>query len=312
MKTKKSRRDFLKLSAVGGLGAIAMTQLGCKNTTSTATATAVAATTPVADPKSFNLALQLYTIRDAMEKDVVLALTQVAKAGYSKIELANYADGKFYGYTPSEFKKIAADLGLNPFSSHTQVEAKGITLDNAKKMTEDHAALGVQYCIQPWVVEEARNVASFQKMVEDLNKVGQIMKANGIQFGYHNHNFEFATLEGKVPYFDILMSGFDNDLVTMEIDLFWTIKAGHNPVDIFNKYPGRFQIFHLKDAYTKEAPFFVPKSVDMAPVGAGITDFKTILATRDIAGMKHMVVEQDCSFTDIRTSIDNLASKILI
>ena len=310
MKTNKSRRDFLKISAAGGLGAIALTQLGCKSTTTPVAATAAAV--PAVDPKSFNLALQLYTIRDAMEKDVILALTQVAKAGYTKIELANYADGKFYGFTPAEFKKIAADLGLNPFSSHTQVEAQGITLANANKMAADHAALGVQYCIQPWVVEEARNIASYQKMVEDLNKVGKIMKDNGIQFGYHNHNFEFNTLDGKVPYFDILMAGFDKDLVTMEIDLFWTIKAGHNPVDIFNKYPGRFQIFHLKDAYTQEAPFFVPKSVDMAPVGAGITDFKPILAAKDIAGMKHMVVEQDCSFTDIKTSISNLSSKILI
>jgi len=311
MKTQKSRRDFLKISAVGGLGAIALTQLGCKNTAAPVTSAASAAAVPVADPKSFNLALQLYTIRDAMEKDVVLALTQVAKAGYTKIELASYASGKFYGFAPAEFKKICADLGLNPFSSHTQVEAKGITLDNANQMADDHAALGVQYCIQPWVVEEARNISSFQKMVEDLNKVGKIMKDKGIQFGYHNHNFEFATIDGKVPYFDILMAGFDKDLITMEIDLFWTIKAGHNPVDIFNKYPGRFQIFHLKDAYTKEAPFFIPKSVDMAPVGAGITDFKAILAAKDVAGMKHMVVEQDCSFTDIRTSISNLASKIL-
>jgi sugar phosphate isomerase/epimerase len=307
MKTN-SRRNFLKISAAGGLGALAITQLGCKNTAEPVPV----ATVPAVDPKSFDLALQLYTIRDAMEKDVVLALTQVAKAGYSKIELANYADGKFYGFTPAEFKKICADLGLNPFSSHTQVEAQGITLDNAKKMAEDHAALGVQYCVQPWVVEEARNIASYEKMVADLNKVGQIMKDNGIQFGYHNHNFEFATIDGKVPYFDIILPGMDKDLITMEFDLFWTIKAGHNPVDIFNKYPGRFQIFHMKDAYTSEAPFFEPKSVDMAPVGAGITDFKPILAAKEIAGMKHLVVEQDCSFTDIRTSMTNLTTKILI
>jgi len=309
MKTN-SRRNFLKISAVGGLGAIAMTHLGCKDTA--APVTAEAATVPAVDPKSFDLALQLYTIRDAMEKDVVLALTQVAKAGYTKIELASYANGKFYGFTPAEFKKICADLGLNPFSSHTQVEAQGITLDNAKKMAEDHAALGVQYCVQPWVVEEARNIASYEKMVADLNKVGQIMKDTGIQFGYHNHNFEFATIDGKVPYFDIILAGMDKDLITMEFDLFWTIKAGHNPVDIFNKYPGRFQIFHVKDAYTSEAPFFEPKSVDMAPVGAGITDFKPILAAKEIAGMKHLVVEQDCSFSDIRTSMTNLTTKILI
>lgn len=309
MKTIKSRRDFLKISAVGGLGAITMSQLGCKNS---AVPAAAVTTTPAVDPKTFNLALQLYTIRDAMEKDVTLALTQVAKAGYTKIELANYANGKFYGYTPAEFKKIAADLGLDPFSSHTQVEAQGITLDNAKKMAEDHAILGVKYCVQPWVVEEARKtIANYQKMVGDWNQVGKIMKDQGIQFGYHNHNFEFDTIEGKVPYFDVYMKEMDKDLITMEIDLFWTIKAGHNPVDIFNKYPGRFQIFHVKDAYTSEAPFFIPKSVDMAPVGAGITDFKAIFAAGNIAGLKHLVVEQDCSFTDIRTSIGNLASKIL-
>lgn len=308
MKTN-SRRDFLKISAAGGLGAIALTQFGCKNSTEPEAA-AVAA--PVADPKSFDLALQLYTIRDAMEKDVILALTQVAKAGYTKIELASYANGKFYGFAPAEFKKITADLGLNPFSSHTQVEAQGITLDNANQMADDHAALGVVYCVQPWVVEEARNVATYMKMVEDLNKVGKIMKERGIQFGYHNHNFEFNTLEGKVPYFDILMAGFDKELVTMELDIFWTIKAGHNPVDLFNKYPGRFQILHMKDAYTSEAPFFEPKSVDMAPVGAGITNFAPILAAREIAGTKHLVVEQDCSFSDIRTSISNLTTKILI
>src|SRR5664279_3187339 len=143
-----------------------MTQLGCKNSTGPATSSAAAAEVPMADPKSFNLALQLYTVRDAMEKDAVLALTQVAKAGYTKIELANYAGGKFYGFSPTEFKKVTADLGLNPFSSHTQVEAQGITLDNAKKMAEDHAILGVKYCVQPWVVEEARkSIASYLSLI---------------------------------------------------------------------------------------------------------------------------------------------------
>jgi sugar phosphate isomerase/epimerase len=97
----------------------------------------------------------------------------------------------------------------------------------------------------------------------------------------------------------------------MELDLFWTVKAGHNPVDLFNKYPGRFQILHMKDAYTKEEPFFVPKSVDMAPVGEGFIDFKSILAAKETAGFKHLVVEQDCTFSDIRTSMKNLSTKIL-
>jgi sugar phosphate isomerase/epimerase len=308
MKTTKSRRDFLKISAAGGLGALAMTQLGCN----TATAPAPEAATPVVDPKSFNLGLQLYTIRDGMEKDPVLALTEVSKIGYKFIELANYADGKFYGFTPGEFKKIANDLGLDILSSHTQVEAQGITLENAKQMADDHAALGVKYCVQPWINDVDRNIASYHKMIADWNKVGEIMKGVGIKFGYHNHNFEFNNLNGIVPFYDIFLKEMDKDLITIEIDLFWLTKAGQNPVDLFNKYPGRFELFHLKDGYTKEAPFFEPKSVDMAPVGTGLVNFKEVLAAKDVAGMKYMIVEQDCSFTDIKTSITNLTTKILV
>ncbi|MBK8882364.1 MAG: sugar phosphate isomerase/epimerase [Bacteroidales bacterium] len=210
MKTKQSRRDFLRISSVGAMGAIAVSHMGFKAETIPASAAAAAK-----DPKSFGLALQLYTIRDAMATDVPGSLKKVANMGYKYLELAKYADGKFYGYEPAEFKKIVSDLGMEILSSHTQVEAQGITLENAKKMTEDHAKLGVKYCVQPWVVEEARKtVASFQKMAADWNKVGEIMKTSGIQFGYHNHNFEFGTVEGKIPYYDIFMAELDKNLVT--------------------------------------------------------------------------------------------------
>jgi sugar phosphate isomerase/epimerase len=309
MKTPHSRRDFLRLSAAGTLGAFALSQYACKKAVVPAPVEAEAAV----DPKSFGIGLQLYTIRDAMATDPVGALKNVSKIGYKYLELASYADGKFYGYDPIEFKKIVDDLGMEILSSHTQVEAQGITLDNARKMAEDHAKLQVKYCVQPWVVEEARKtIASYQKMVADWNKVGSIMKEHNILFGYHNHNFEFDTVEGKIPYYDVLMTELDKDLVTMEIDLFWTIKAGHNPVEIFNKYPGRFQLFHMKDIFTQEEPFFNPKSVDFAPVGEGTTNFKEILAAKDIAGMKYMFVEQDSSFEGIKMSITNLTTKILV
>jgi len=309
MKTTHSRRNFLRVSAAGAVGALVMSQYACKKAAEPAPAAAAA----VVDPKSFGIGVQLYTIRDAMATDPVASLKRVSDIGYKYVELANYADGKFYGFTPEEFKKVASDAGVEIISSHTQVEAQGITLDNAKKMAEDHAKLGVKYCVQPWVVEEARTtIASYQKMVADWNKVGEIMKNNGIMFGYHNHNFEFDTVEGKIPYFDVLLAELDKELVTMEIDLFWTIKAGHNPVDIFNKYPGWFQLFHVKDVYTNEAPYFIPKSIDMAPVGSGTTNFKEIFAAKDVAGMKYMFVEQDSSFEGIKTSITNLTTKILV
>jgi sugar phosphate isomerase/epimerase len=316
MKTSHSRRDFLRVSATGAMGALALSQFGCK-TPVPAPAPAPAAA-PV-DLKSFGVGLQLYTIRDAMELDVPGSLKKVSDMGYKNLELAKYADGKFYGYAPEEFKKMVNDLGMDIISSHTQVEAKGITLDNAKKMAEDHAKLSVKYCVQPWVVEEARKtLSSFSKMVAEWNKVGKIMKEYGIQFAYHNHNFEFATLQGKVPYFDVFMAEMDKDLITMEIDLFWVTKAGQKPVEIFKKYPGRFQLFHMKDMYTEEAPYFTTTGVtDFAPVGAGIINFKEILAAKDVAGMKYLFVEQDSTkdgkpFDAIQTSITNLTTKILV
>ncbi|HEX2393853.1 MAG TPA: sugar phosphate isomerase/epimerase, partial [Bacteroidales bacterium] len=242
MKNKSSRRDFLRISATGALGAFFLAQYACKNTGSPAPATE---NKPV-DPKSFGLALQLYTIRDAMQTDVPGSLKQVSDIGFKYLELAGYGDRKFYGMEPADFKKLVNDLGMEILSSHTNVEAEGITLDNAKIMAEDHAKLGVKYCIQPWVVPEARTVNSYKKMVQDWNTVGKIMKDNGIQFGYHNHNFEFANLNGTVPFFDIIMADLDKDII-IELDLFWTNKAGHNPIDLFNRYPGRFHLWHMKD-----------------------------------------------------------------
>ncbi len=314
MKKLQSRRDFLRLSAAGAIGAFAVSQYSCRNAVKP-----VAKAASEVDRKSFGIGLQLYTIRDAMATDVPGSLKKVSDAGYKYVELAGYADGKFYGYAPAEFLKMVNDLGMEILSSHTQVEAAGVTLDNAKKMAEDHSKLGVKYCIQPWVVEEARKtISSYKKMVADWNTVGRIMKDFGIQFGYHNHNFEFDTVEGKIPYFDVMLAELDKDLVTMEIDFFWASKAGQDPVAIFNKYPGRFQLFHMKDMFTKEAPYYTTVGEDdFAPVGAGVIDFKAILAAKDIAGMKYMIVEQDKSrenkpFDDIVTSINNLTTKILV
>ncbi len=303
MKAFQKRRDFLRMSAIGTLGMISLSPLACRN---------VAAV----DRKSYGVGLQLYSIRDAMDADVKGSLQKLSALGYRNLELASYSDGKFYGYSPAEFKKMVNDLGMDVLSSHTQVEAAGITLDNAQKMADDHAELGVKYCVQPWVNEEDRNIESYKKMVADWNQVGRIMKGVGIQFGYHNHNFEFKNLNGVVPYYDIFMPEMDKELVTMEIDFFWASKAGQDPVEMFRKYPGRFQLFHMKDMNTNEAPFFEVIKDDIAAVGEGVIDFKKILEFSEIAGMKYIFVEDDNQgngkpFEALEISINNLTSHIL-
>lgn len=303
MKISQNRRGFLKTSAAGALGIVALGPLGCT------TAGAV-------DKKSIGVGLQLYSIRDAMDEDVPGSLKKVSDLGYKYLEMAGYSDGKFYGYAPEEFGKMVGDLGMEVLSSHTMVEAAGVTLDNAKIMADAHAELNAKYCVQPWVEEPDRNIESYKKMIGDWNEVGRIMKGVGIQFGYHNHNFEFLNTDGIVPYYDLFMPEMDADLITMEIDLYWVTKAGQDPVEMFNKYPGRFQLFHLKDMYTETAPYFDVIKDDISPVGAGKIDFNRIMAAKEVAGMKYFFVEDDNQgngkpFEGIETSINNITANIL-
>lgn len=303
MKNLKNRRDFLKIAGAGTVGAMAFGSM--------------AMSAAAANKKSVDVGVQLYSIRDAMTADLVGSLTKVAEMGYKNVELAGYAGGKFYGLSAKEFGKIVNGLGLNIISSHTMVEAAGITMDNAKIMAEAHAKVGVKYCVQPWVVEQDRNIESYKKMIGDWNEVGKVMKDTGIQFGYHNHNFEFANIDGVVPYFDIFIPEMDADLITMELDLYWATKAGQDPVAMFKKYPGRFQLLHFKDMAKKTEPYYEVVKDDITSVGAGLIDFKRIYGARKTAGMKYLFVEDDNQgngkpFKGIKTSIDNLVTKILV
>jgi len=299
----QNRREFLKISAAGSAGLILLGTLDSK--------------AGVADDrKKFGVGLQLYTIRDAMSADLLGSLKKLSDMGYKTLELAGYADGKFYGYSAAEFKKIVSDLGMVVISSHSAVESKGITMDTAKLMADAHAALGVKYCVQPWVNDEDRTIEKYKKMIGDWNKVGKIMKGVGIQFGYHNHNFEFAKINGVVPYYDIFMPEMDKDLITMELDLFWASKAGQDPIEMFKKYPGRFQLLHFKDMKTKQAPFYDVIKDDVCSVGEGVIDFKKILTAKETAGMKYLFVEDDNQgngkpFEGVETSLRNITTKIL-
>ncbi len=299
----QNRRKFLQISSAASVSMMLFGSLG-----------SIAGISD--DRKKYGVGIQLYTVRDAMSADMMGTLKKISDLGYKNLELASYANGKFYGHTPKEFKKIANDLGMEAISSHAAVESAGITIETAKIMAEAHAELGVKYCIQPWVNDVDRTIEKYKQMIGDWNKVGQIMKGVGIQFGYHNHNFEFANVNGVVPYFDVFLPEMDADLITMELDLFWASKAGQDPIAMFNKYPGRFQLLHFKDMKTKQAPFFTVEKDDITSVGSGVIDFKKIWAAKDVAGVKYGFVEDDNQgngkpFEAIGTSIENLTTKIL-
>ncbi len=247
--------------------------------------------------KPKKIGLQLYTLRDAMKDDFMGTLSKVAVMGYTWIELAGYKQGTFYEKKPSEIKKIISDFGMELISSHAMIE-----LSEAKQAIDAHAEAGIKYMVIPYLKEEERKtIDDYRKLSNNLNTIGDIAKQNGLKLAYHNHAFELEKIEEQIPY-DIMLMNTDNNLVCYEMDLYWVIKSGSNPVDLFQKYPDRFELFHVKD---------MDNSADrnFTEVGNGTIDFKPIFENKKLAGMKYFFVEQDkclnhASIESIKISID--------
>jgi sugar phosphate isomerase/epimerase len=156
----------------------------------------------------------------------------------------------------------------------------------------------MDYIICPWIPENLRKSPDIWKQASDkFNKCGEQTKKAGMQFGYHNHWFEFLPTNGKLPY-DELLKDCNPDLVKMEMDLCWAVAAGADPVKYFEKYPGRFPLVHVKDLKTKPkissgGPQNNGDTVDLTEVGSGNIDWKRIFAHAQQAGIKHYIVEHD-------------------
>lgn len=245
--------------------------------------------------KSGYIGLQLYTVRDAMQKDPAGTLARVAKIGYNSVEGATYTGTeKFYGMDAAEFAGVLKQNGLIMPSSHYRLgeektngaEVQGTILHGWDKAVDNAAAVGIKYMVCAFLSEAERGGIDHYKWVaEQLNKAGERCKKSEIQLCYHNHAFEFDAQDGKIPY-DILLNETDKDLVKMEADLYWISKAGKDPVTLFNQHPGRFPLLHIKDMdKTPEKNF--------TEVGNGTIDFKRIFSNADKAGMKYFFVEQD-------------------
>lgn len=267
--------------------------------------------TLLAAPKQY-IGLQLYTVRDAMQQDPAGTLAKVAQLGYNSVEGATYTGSqKFYGMEPAAFAKVLQQNGLIMPSSHYILgEAEnngqptpGTILHGWDKAVDDAAQAGVKYMVCAYLQESERGDLDHYKLLADrLNKAGERCKKAGIQLCYHNHDFEFAPQNGKLPY-DTLLTQTDKNLVKMELDLYWATKAGQDPVAMFQKNPGRFPLWHVKDMdKTPEHSF--------TEVGNGSIDFKRIFAQAKVAGLQYFFVEQDKTpgspFDSIQKSIAHI------
>jgi sugar phosphate isomerase/epimerase len=239
--------------------------------------------------------LQLYTVRDAMGKDPLGTLAQVAQIGYNSVENATYTGSeKFYGMDAMTYKKVLKDNGLVATSGHYRLgeemdhgaTVNGTILHDWQKAVDDAASVGLKYMVCAYLSDQERGTLDhYKKLADEFNTAGETCKKAGIQFCYHNHNFEFEKQGDIFPY-DILLDKTDKDLVKMEVDLYWIKKAGQDPLALFQKHPGRFPLWHVKDMSKEPDQAF-------AEVGNGIIDFKTIFQHKDEAGMKYFFVEQD-------------------
>ena len=237
--------------------------------------------------------LALYTVRDAMSEDAKLTLKAVAETGYTNIEAAGYSDGKYYNMSPEDFSAVVESLGLNPISTHQS----SVTLENAETEMAHAKAAGFKYFVVPippmglFNYDGATNTMSMtggaKNLAEILDKLGEKASAAGLKLLYHNHDFEFKEDGDGIITIDYLLENCNPEHVNFQMDLFWVTKAGADPLTYFEKYPGRFKSWHVKDM-DDEGKF--------APVGKGNIDFARILAEKEKSGMKYYLVEQDQTF----------------
>lgn len=260
------------------------------------------------------IGLQLYTVRDAMTADPKGTLKRLAEMGYTDMECAGYAEGKFYGMPLSEFKMVLSDLGLTMKSGHTltgnhKKDQTRTMINNWDAACEDFANVGMNYIVLAYLFDfERKSIDDYKKIIDLLNTSGEIAKKHGLTMAYHNHDFEFMTLENQVPY-DLMLAQTDASIVKYELDLYWVRKAEKDAVAYFQKNPGRFPLWHVKDMENSPEKFFTE-------VGNGVIDWKLLFSHAQTSGMKRFFVEQDvCKnhqpLESVKISIDYLKNNIV-
>lgn len=242
---------------------------------------AASATMPtmlLADDKIDKIGLQLYTVRDEMKISVERTLANVARIGYREVEFAGY-----FNRPAPALKQLLKRNGLSSPAAHVGIDA--VRGPWNRTLTEA-SEVGHKWLLVAWLAESERDSVDAVRRIADLfNKAGEDAKQFGMRFAYHNHDFEFKELDGR-PMLDLLLEHTDPKYVDFEMDLYWTVKGGADPLDYFARYPGRFPLVHVKDG----GP---PPERTMTEVGKGLIDFKRIFAARKLGGIKHYFVEHD-------------------
>lgn len=235
------------------------------------------------------IGIQLYTLRDDAQKDIKGTIEAIAKTGYTNVELFGYnSKRQYFGLSVPEFKALLQAHNLKTTSAHYAMMdylLKGND-DEVKTVIEDAKTLGHDFVTIPYLIDKLRTSADdYKKLADRFNHAGELVKQAGMRLAYHNHNFEFTDYSGTTGY-DILLTNTDPKLVHFEMDIYWVVYSGIKPTDLFNKYPGRFPMWHVKDMRLQ------PQK-ESCEVGKGVIDFKEIFKHKKAAGFENFFVEQE-------------------
>lgn len=245
------------------------------------------------------IGLQLYTLRDVISNDPAKVISQVAKIGFKELEIYGYTTkDQFWNLTPKAFKQLLNSNGLIAPSSHILFENffADKAADEIKTICEACNIIGNKFIVFPILDEKYRtSIEDYKILSAKLNQAGKIIKDAGLQFAYHNHDFEFIKMQEGLCGYDIILKDTDKELVKLELDLYWSTKAKQDPVQLFEKDPGRFVMWHVKDMDKNSGSF--------TEVGNGIIDFKRIFSKQERSGAQHIFIEQDIITGDPLKSI---------
>lgn len=244
------------------------------------------------------ISLQLYTVREEMNKDFIGTLKKVSQIGYKGVEFAGFG-----GFKASELKAVLQDLGLETAGAHIGLEELRNSLDD---IISYNLELGNKYIVCPWAAYE--NKEQFIAMAKELDEIGKKLRDSGLILCYHNHNHEFTKYDGEYGL-DILYKNTKPENLKAEVDTYWAAFAHENPVDYLKKYDGRTPLVHIKDMADSEEREFTE-------IGNGTLDIKSIAEQAKKNGCEYLVVEQDVckrpALESAKISFENLKKMNLV
>jgi sugar phosphate isomerase/epimerase len=256
----------------------------------------VAASHLVAGDFTGQIGLQLYSLRDSFKQDVPGSLDKVKALGITEVEL-----GGLYGKTPAEMLALLKERGLVAVGGHYQYAA--LEKDVAASVAEAKE-LGLKYVAVPWIPHPITGFheATCRQAIADFNAWGAAFADAGIRFAYHPHGFEFLR-HGAGRMLDLLISETKPEVVSFEMDVYWIVQAGQDPVAWLEKYPGRWSLMHLKDL-RKGAPVGLPPKLsaktNQVPVGTGVVDWPAVLRAAAKVGVKHYFLEDESPTVEVQ------------